>query len=326
MEQWLEVSVQVKPAATEAAAEILRVHGAPNGVAIDDPAVISALKIQVPSELEAMRRGGVLELGVLPETGDPQVVTVTAYYPKDERLENRLEQIEADLTLVEERIGTCRYGKLKLRDVSEDSWINNWKPYFQITPVGEHFVIVPAWKTYTAQQGELVLEIDPGAAFGSGTHHTTALCLAALEKLIRPGMQVVDVGTGSGILAIAAVKLGAGSVQAVDIDSTAVRQAQANMDRNKVADKITAREGDLLTGTEGKFDVVVANILADIVISMLPQVPGKLKAGGKFLTSGIIEARQDDVIQAAAAAGLKLTAVTHSADWVALVFEEAEHA
>jgi ribosomal protein L11 methyltransferase len=227
---------------------------------------------------------------------------------------------------VEARIGACRLGELHLRAVSEDSWINNWKPYFQITPVGRHFVIKPAWKDYTARPGEVVLDIDPGAAFGSGTHHTTALCLAALEKLIRPGMQVVDVGTGSGILAIGAVKLGAGSVQAVDIDSTAVRQAQANLTRNGISKQVTVREGDLLTGTDGQFDLIVANILADIVISMLPDVPGKLKTGGRFLTSGIIVERQEDVVTAARQAGLHLLNVTTSGGWVALVFEAEHHA
>ena len=166
MERWLEVKVQVLPAAAEAAAEILRMHGAPNGVVLDE---------------------------------EPAVVTITAYYPQDERLEGRLARIEQELADVETRIGACRLGELQLREVSEDSWINNWKPYFQITPVGQHFVIKPAWKEYKSKPEDLVLDIDPGAAFGSGTHHTTALCLAALEKIIRPGMQVVDVGTGSGI-------------------------------------------------------------------------------------------------------------------------------
>jgi ribosomal protein L11 methyltransferase len=137
---------------------------------------------------------------------------------------------------------------------------------------------------------------------------------------------VVDVGTGSGILAIGAVKLGAGSVQAVDIDSTAVRQAQANLTRNGISKQVTVREGDLLTGTDGQFDLIVANILADIVISMLPDVPGKLKTGGRFLTSGIIVERQEDVVTAARQAGLHLLNVTTSGGWVALVFEAEHHA
>jgi ribosomal protein L11 methyltransferase len=293
VEQWLEVRVQVLPAAAEAAAEILRTQGAPNGVVVDE---------------------------------EPEAVTITAYYPKDERLEGRLAGIEQELAAVETRIGACRVGELHLREVSEDSWINNWKPYFQVTPVGQHFVIKPAWKDYTGKPGEIVLDIDPGAAFGSGTHHTTALCLTALEQLIRPGMQVVDVGTGSGILAIGAIKLGAGSVQAVDIDSTAVRQAQANLQRNGIGNQVTVREGDLLTGTEGQFDLIVANILADIVISMLSEVPGKLKPGGRFLTSGIIVERQADVVAAAHKAGLRLLNVTSGGGWVALVFEAEHHA
>lgn len=293
MERWLEVSVQVTQEAAEAATEILRLNGAPNGVAFDD---------------------------------GPKAATITAYYPQDERLEGRLARIEQELVAVEARIGSCRLGELRVREVSEASWINNWKPYFQVVQVGQHFVIKPAWKEYKSKPGDIVLDIDPGATFGSGTHHTTALCLAALEKLIRPGRQVVDVGTGSGILAIGAVKLGAGSVQAVDIDSTAVRQAQANLARNGIGTQVTVREGDLLTGTAGQFDLIVANILADIVISMLPDVPGKLKSGGLFLTSGIIVERQEDVVAAAQQAGLHLRNVTTSGGWVALVFEAEHHA
>jgi len=287
MEQWLEVSVKVTREAEEAAAEIMRVAGAHNGVLLEY---------------------------------EEQAVTVTAYYPKDDKLGGRLVQIDEELKLVEERIGACRRGDILSREVDEESWINGWKPYFHVTRVGRHLVVKPAWEEYPARLGDLILDIDPGAAFGSGTHFTTALCLEELEQLVRPETKIVDVGTGSGILAIAAVKLGAREVWAVDISSTAVRQARENIIRNQVEGHITVVEGDLLHGAPPTADLIVANILADVVIGMLPSVPGKLNPGGVFLTSGIIDERVEDVLAAAAQCGLSLQADRHRGGWAALVF------
>lgn len=289
MEQWLEVSVQVTREAAEAAAEIMRIAGAPNGVALDEEAA---------------------------------GVRISAYYPKDDKLPGRLATVTEELKLVEARIGPCLLSGPCYKDVAEKSWINNWKPYLHVTRVGKHFVIKPAWEDYQAVKGDLVLDIDPGAAFGSGTHYTTALCLAEMETLVQPGMKVVDVGTGSGILAIAAVKLGAGSVWAVDISSTAVRQAKENLARNQVTDLIRVVEGDLLHGAPPQADLIIANILADVVIGMLPEIPGKLKAGGVFLTSGIIEERVEDVVGAAVSCGLCLKSSRHDGGWAALVFSK----
>jgi len=306
---WLEVSLKVNHEATEAVAEILRAAGAPNGVAIDDPQLINAL-----------RNSGTWELCDIPEQMDTKVVTITAYYPDDARLDSRLDAIEAQLKLVEERIGPCRFGHTMFRKVSEHDWANEWKKYFHTTKVGEKIVIKPTWEEYVPAPQEVVLELDPGMAFGTGTHHTTSMCLQWLEKIIKPRMTVFDVGCGSGILAMAASLLGAQDVKAVDIDWTAVKVAKENVALNNLTKKVVVEQGDLLHGTKGQADVIIANIIADIIIMLLPDIPGKLKPAGRFLTSGIIEDRWRDVEQAALKQGLKAFGVSRKGGWVAAVF------
>ena len=231
-------------------------------------------------------------------------------------------QIEAELEAIEERIGQYRFGNTRFRKLSEQDWANEWKQYFHVTHVGKSLVIKPSWEDYTPAAGEHVIEIDPGMAFGTGTHHTTNMMMERLEKVMHQDALVFDVGTGSGILAIAAALCGAKEVKAVDIDGVAVRVARENVANNHLSDKIEVREGDLLHGTEGKADIIIANIIADIIIMLLPDIPGKLKEDGIFLASGIIEERREDVEAAAAEQGLKVDAVDRRGGWVVLQFSK----
>ena len=318
MEQWLEVSIKVKHEAEEVTAEILREAGARNGVAIEDPVLYETVRKSLPFEL----------CDPLPEETDLSVVTVTAYYPEDEELQKRLQRIEAELTAVEKRIGRFRIGPTLFRKVSETDWSDEWKQYFHVTRVGKHIVVKPSWESYEPEAEDIVLELDPGMAFGTGTHPTTVLVLEALEKMVHPDTTVFDVGTGSGILAMTAAKLGAKSIKAVDIDGVAVRTAMENIAKAGLADRIEVKQGDLLHGdllhgTDGKADVIVANILADIIILLLPDIPGKLKEGGLFFASGIIEDYQQDVTEAAEKVGLRVKEVTRIKDWVGLLMEKA---
>ena len=313
MEKWLEVSVKVNHEAEEVTAEILREAGARNGVAIEDPVLYETLRNSLPFEL----------CDPLPENTDFSVVTITAYYPEDTELTERLQKIEAELAAVEKRIGKFRFGPALFRHVTEEDWSDEWKQYFHVTRVGKHIVIKPSWEDYEPEPEDVVLELDPGMAFGTGTHPTTVLVLEALEKMIRPDTTLFDVGTGSGILAMTAAKLGAKNVKAVDIDGVAVRTAKENIEKAGMQDRIEVRQGDLLHGTEGKADVIVANILADIIIMLLPDIPGKLKEGGLFFASGIIEDYQQDVTEAAEKAGLRVKETTRIKDWVGLLMEKA---
>lgn len=313
MEKWLEVSVKVNHEAEEVTAEILREAGARNGVAIEDPVLYETLRNSLPFEL----------CDPLPENTDFSVVTITAYYPEDTELTERLQKIEAELAAVEKRIGKFRFGPALFRHVTEEDWSDEWKQYFHVTRVGKHIVIKPSWEDYESEPEDVVLELDPGMAFGTGTHPTTVLVLEALEKMIRPDTTLFDVGTGSGILAMTAAKLGAKNIKAVDIDGVAVRTAKENIEKAGMQDRIEVRQGDLLHGTEGKADVIVANILADIIIMLLPDIPGKLKEGGLFFASGIIEDYQQDVTEAAEKAGLRVKETTRIKDWVGLLMEKA---
>lgn len=304
--QWIEVNVAVTHEAVEAVADMLTSIGS-KGVAIEDPQLINDL-----------RNSGTWELCDIPEQENTEAVTVSAYYADDEKLEKRLAEIDEQLALIEERIGKYRFGNTRFRKVSEQDWANEWKQYFHVTHVGKSLVIKPSWEKYAPKEGEHVIEIDPGMAFGTGTHHTTNMMMERLEKVITPDSTVFDVGTGSGILAIAAAMLGAKSVKAVDIDAVAVRVAKENVADNGLSDQIEVREGDLLHGTEGKADVIIANIIADIVIMLLQDIPQKLNDDGVLLASGIIEERMPDVEAAAQAQGLYVDAVDHRGGWVVM--------
>lgn len=304
--QWIEVNVQVTHEAVEVVADILTAAGT-SGVAIEDPQLINNL-----------RNSGTWELCDIPEQENTEIVTVSAYYADDEKLQDRLKQIESELAAVEERIGSFRFGNIRFRSLSEKDWANEWKQYFHVTHVGESLVIKPSWEEYNPKEGEHVIKIDPGMAFGTGTHHTTNMCMARLEKVLPANAEVFDVGTGSGILAIAAALLGAKSVKAVDIDAVAVRVARENIADNGLEDKIEVKEGDLLRGTEGQADVIIANIIADIIIMLLKDIPGKLQDDGIFLASGIISDRRADVEAAAAEVGMKVDHVDEKGGWVVM--------
>jgi ribosomal protein L11 methyltransferase len=207
---------------------------------------------------------------------------------------------------------------LSIGNVRDEDWAENWKKYYKPFRVGKRLLVKPVWETVPDDPDALVIEIDPGMAFGNGTHETTALCMAMIEERLHPGDAVLDVGTGSGILAIAAARLGAGAVLAVDLDPVAVRVAKENIERNGLSDRITAQEGDLLAGVQMQANVVVANIIADAIILLSGAVKQHIVPGGAFIASGIIREREQDVRDAMAAAGFTIEAAAHKGEWVAL--------
>ena len=182
--------------------------------------------------------------------------------------------------------------------IKEDDWLNNWRQYFKPMPVGEKLLINPSWYTDTDPEGRLVMNIDPGLAFGTGKHETTRLCMEALERCVKGGEKVLDVGCGSGILGIAAVMLGAQSALGVDIDETAVRTANENAAVNHVEDKVQAIAGDLVDKVSGTYEIVVANIVADAIIALSEHVSRFMTDDAVYIVSGIIDARSDDVKRA----------------------------
>ena len=182
-------------------------------------------------------------------------------------------------------------------DCNDEDWLNNWKQYFQPSPVGEKLLIRPTWRKNFDPEGRIVINLDPGLAFGTGTHETTRLCLEVLEKIVKEDTTVLDVGCGSGILGIASLLLGAKTAVGVDIDPMAVKTAKENAVLNNVEDKFTAIEGNFTEKVSGKFDIVVANIVADAIIFLSQGVKSFMKEDSVYIMSGIIDTRVDEVIK-----------------------------
>ena len=201
--------------------------------------------------------------------------------------------------------------------VEQEDWQNGWRKYYHPMDIGSRLAIVPSWQEYDTDRVKLIL--DPGLAFGTGGHETTSLCLEALDQRVRGGERVLDIGTGSGILAIAALKLGAASAEGVDIDPVAVRTAGENAALNGVADKLTVLVGDLSDKASGKYDIITANIVANAIISLAPSVPGLMAEGAAFIASGFIDSRKDEVIAALEKAGLSVQEVKEKRGWECIV-------
>ena len=203
--------------------------------------------------------------------------------------------------------------------VEQEDWQNGWRKYYHPLEIGRRLAVVPSWQEYDTDRVKLLL--DPGLAFGTGGHETTSLCLEALDELVAGGERMLDIGTGSGILAIAALKLGAAAAEGVDIDPVAVRTACENAALNGVESRFTGLVGDLSDQASGRYDIVTANIVANAIISLAPAVPALLAEGGHFIASGIIDTRADEVEAALAAAGLTVAARREKRGWVCFVCE-----
>ena len=205
--------------------------------------------------------------------------------------------------------------------VEQEDWQNGWRKYYHPMDIGKRLAIVPSWQEYDTDRVKLIL--DPGLAFGTGGHETTSLCLEALDERVKGGERVLDIGTGSGILAIAALKLGAGSAEGVDIDPVAVRTAGENAALNGVADKLTVLVGDLSDKASGRYDIITANIVANAIISLAPAVPGLMAENATFIASGIIDSRKDEVIAGLEKAGLAIVEVKEKRGWECIVCKKA---
>ena len=205
--------------------------------------------------------------------------------------------------------------------VEQEDWQNGWRKYYHPMDVGQRLAVVPSWQDYETSRVKLIL--DPGLAFGTGGHETTNLCLEVLDERVKGGERVLDIGTGSGILASAALKLGAAVAAGVDIDPVAVRTAGENAALNGVADKLTVLVGDLSDKASGRYDIITANIVANAIMALAPAVPGLMADDAVFIASGIIDSRKDEVIAALEAAGLAVLEVKEKRGWECIVCKKA---
>jgi ribosomal protein L11 methyltransferase len=293
---WLECSTLAEAEAVDAVAELFSTYG--QGVAIEEPVVSSADGEQV--------------------TIDPsRPVVVKTYLPLDEQTEERRQRLEQAIW----HLGRLRQVEpLQTRPIEERDWADAWKRYFFVHRVGERLVIVPSWRRHRSLAGDLIIRLDPGMAFGTGLHPTTRLCLRGLETRIQGGENVLDLGTGSGILAIAARKLGARHILAMDVDAMAVRVAGENARRNRVAHAIETRLGSLpLGGAESeKFDLIVANISFRVLRELHPELRKALRPSGRALLSGVLEHDAPALIDALESAGWRLLTREIENEWALL--------
>jgi ribosomal protein L11 methyltransferase len=308
--KWSEISIHTTAEATEAVSSILYEMGA-NGVVIEDPEVLYR-EWDTPF-------GEIYQLS--PDDFPAEGVFVKAYLPVDSsELFDVVEELKEQLAQLTEYGLDIGKANIAVNDVHEDEWAHAWKKYYKPVHVTDRMTIKPVWEEYEPRHDkEIIIEMDPGMAFGTGTHPTTILCLRAVEKYVDEGDRLYDVGTGTAILSIAAIKLGAEHVLAMDLDEVAVRSAQANTELNGVHEKITVRQNNLLDGVEEPVDVVVANILAEVIVRFTDDVYRVLKPEGVFIASGIIQAREADVKKALADSGLVVVETILIDDWVAIV-------
>lgn len=305
--EWNEVRIVVPVEAVEAVSGIL--YGLE----------VKGISIQDPTDMLTRDSGPLTwdfaDINIFPEGADKAVLT--AYFPDTDRIEETVSRIREKIQELSDFGIRNDPFRVDYKLVREEDWANSWKKYYKTMKVGERIIIKPLWEEYDAGPGELVVEMDPGMAFGTGTHETTRLCVELLQEYIQGGETVFDVGTGSGILAITAARLGAEKVLAIDLDPVAVDSAKINVNYNDLS-QITVKEGNLLDEAEGGADVIIANIIADVIIAMAPDLKRLMKPGGIFIGSGIISFREEAVREALEASGFTILQVRDDNDWRAI--------
>jgi ribosomal protein L11 methyltransferase len=307
--KWSEISIHTTNEAVEPISNILHEAGA-SGVVIEDP-------FELVKERED-KFGELYQLN--PDDYPTEGVIVKAYLPINSFLGETVDEIkEAINNLILYNIDIGK-NSVKLTEVQEEEWATAWKKYYNPVKVSERFTIVPTWEEYIpVNSDELIIELDPGMAFGTGTHPTTVMCIQALERTVKQGDTVIDVGTGSGVLSVAAAMLGAEKVNALDLDIVAVESAEMNIKLNKVHDKVTVSQNNLLEGIGKQADIVVANILAEVILRFTDDVARTVKPGGYFIASGIIGAKKEQLKEAITQAGFEITEILQMEDWVAFI-------
>ncbi len=307
--KWSEIAIHTTNEAVEPVSNILHEAGA-SGVVIEDPLELIKERENVFGEIYQLN----------PDDYPDEGVMVKAYLPVTSFLGETVDAIKEsinNLLLFDIDLGR---NAVSISEVHEEEWATAWKKYYHPVKISERFTIVPTWEEYEpVSSDELIIELDPGMAFGTGTHPTTVMCIQALERTVVEGDLVVDVGTGSGVLSIAAALLGAKHVQALDLDEVAVRSARINVKLNKVQDRITVSQGNLLDGVDEQADVVVANILAEVIMRFTDDVAKVVKPNGYFIASGIIQPKKEDVKNAIITSGFTIEETIQMEDWVALI-------
>lgn len=307
--EWIEVSIKTTTEAVEAVSNILYDVGVA-GVVIEDPNDFIFMENDenswdyVDESIFNHQYEGAIVKGYLAETPD---------------LMKKLEFIRQGVNNLPEYGLDIGIGEVSTLEVYEEDWSNSWKKYYKTTKIGRNIVIKPTWEEYEQGSDELIVEMDPGMAFGTGTHETTIMCIMELENYVNSDSTVFDIGCGSGILSIAAAKIGAKKVISVDIDEVAVAATKNNVRLNNVENKIDIRKGNLMNVVKEKADIIVANIIAEIIITLGKDIKTFLVEGGIFIASGIILDKVDAVKKSLISVGLEIIKVERMGEWAAIV-------
>lgn len=308
---WIELTVHTTTQGAEVVSEALMLSGA-TGTMVEDRADIP----------DPDKPNGYWEI-IDPKLIDslPEDVQVHAWFEPDATFQERLQALRSQLDMNRRLAPEVDLGTLAIDtvNVKDEDWSEVWKQFYKPFRAGKTLVVKPTWEPYAPKPGDRVIEIDPGMAFGSGTHETTGMCLELLEEAVHGGERVIDVGTGSGILAIGAALLGAKDVLAIDIDPTAVKVARENVAHNHLEQTVTTLEGNLLEKVDAQCEVCVANIIADVICMFAAPLNDHIVPGGLFICSGIIKEREQDVTSALLAAGYTILDIRRKGEWVAMI-------
>lgn len=307
--KWSEIAIHTTNEAIEPISNILHEAGA-SGVVIEDREDLFKERQDQFGEIYQLN----------PDDYPEEGVVMKAYIPVTSFLGETVEGIKEainNLIIYDIDLGI---NSVTISEVNEEEWATAWKKYYHPVKISEKVTIVPTWEEYEpVSSDELIIELDPGMAFGTGTHPTTVMCIQALEKIVKKDDKVVDVGTGSGVLSIATAMLGAAKVEALDLDEVAVKAAKLNIKLNKVQDVVNVSQNNLLDGITEHQDVVVANILAEVIMRFTDDVASALKPGGIFISSGIIQPKKNDVKEKLIESGFEILETMVMEDWIAFI-------
>lgn len=307
--KWIEITVTTNQEASEAISELLMSKGA-NGTEVVDPVAFRQV-------LESNSYLDYADDGLIESYGND--VIIRAYFSDDRNPVILLDEIKAEISDMSEYLNIGS-GSAALKSRDDTEWKDNWKKNFKPFQFTNKIVIKPSWEDYSPKIGDIVVELDPGMAFGTGTHETTRMCAMLGEKYLNEGDRVLDLGCGTAILAISAAKLGASSALAVDIDDAAVKAARENVENNSETLKINVCHGELKDIKKEAYDLIFINIIADVIISLADEIKPYTAGNTRILLSGIIKSRQQEVMKKYLDLGFKLIEELSMGEWVAMVF------
>lgn len=307
--KWIEVQVKTTSEKEEQVSDILYKYGA-TGLAIEDPNDIVAFS-RTETDWDFIDPS-LINL-------DFEGILIKAYYTIEDDILDTIELIKDEIQRYPMHKGEEPYGEVSILEIDDQGWSDNWKKFFSTIIIDDKIIIKPSWEEYSEKPGDIVIELDPGMAFGTGSHETTMMCTEALDKYVRDDSIVFDVGCGSGILSIVAAKLGAKSVTGIDLDETCVKVSKENVDNNKVSELVDIKLGNLLDVIEGKATIIVANIIAEIIVEMTSDLKEYLESDGIFICSGIISEKINMVKNALLEKGFNILEVKENNGWACIV-------